>query len=136
MKNAIPPTLPRISRSARKAEDRDAFDDNVDVRAPSARILSRHAHPSWPLSWSLSFRISQRIQASTCPPFSFSQHYPDDDQDQPTKKKRRTSIKKGPKPPTMPIPTTISTRSSRRIATSTSMSATTRLQLHQPGHQH
>ncbi|KAI2488886.1 hypothetical protein MHU86_25940 [Fragilaria crotonensis] len=35
MKNAIPPTLaPRISRSARKAEDRDAFDDDVDVRAP------------------------------------------------------------------------------------------------------
>ncbi|KAI2496553.1 hypothetical protein MHU86_17945 [Fragilaria crotonensis] len=46
MKNAIPPTLaPRISRSARKAEDRDAFDDNVDVRAPSARILSLPTRP-------------------------------------------------------------------------------------------
>ncbi|KAI2508340.1 hypothetical protein MHU86_6014 [Fragilaria crotonensis] len=84
MKNAIPPTLaPRISRSARKAEDRDAFDDNVDVRAPiGANPVLPIRQPSWPLSWSLSW-ISQRIQASTCPPFSFSQHYPDDDQDQP-----------------------------------------------------
>ena len=49
MKNAIPPTLaPRISRSARKAEDRDAFDDNVNVRAPIGANPVPHDTPTYP----------------------------------------------------------------------------------------
>ncbi|KAI2507585.1 hypothetical protein MHU86_6878 [Fragilaria crotonensis] len=67
MKNAIPPTLaPRISRSARKAEDRDAFDDNVDVRAPIGANPVPPDTPTHPgLYHGALARISQRIQAST-----------------------------------------------------------------------
>ncbi|KAI2495756.1 hypothetical protein MHU86_18731 [Fragilaria crotonensis] len=99
MKNAIPPTLaPRISRSARKAEDRDAFDDNVDVRAPIGANPVPPDTPTHPGLYhgALAFGSPRGSKHQRVHRFPSPNTTPDDDQDQPTKKKRRTSIKKGP----------------------------------------
>ncbi|KAI2514022.1 hypothetical protein MHU86_406 [Fragilaria crotonensis] len=99
MKNAIPPTLaPRISRSARKAEDRDAFDDNVDVRAPIGANPVPPDTPTYPGLYhgALAFGSPRGSKHQRVHRFPSPNTTPDDDQDQPIKKKRRTSIKKGP----------------------------------------
>ncbi|KAI2494753.1 hypothetical protein MHU86_19790 [Fragilaria crotonensis] len=92
------PKAGRSVRSARKAEDLDAFDDNVDVCAPIGANPVPPDTPTYPGLYhgALAFGSPRGSKHRRVHRFPSPNTTPDDDQDQPTKKKRRTSIKKGP----------------------------------------